>query len=450
MQKGTKGTKWAAVAAAFLLAAAVALAGCSGGGGSGAGENKPSQTAGGSAGKQDGSKPAVLKIMWWGPDARHQATLKALELYSGQNPNVKLTPEYLAWDAYWTKLTTLAASKSMTDVLQMDGAYIQDYAKRGLLEDLSDVDLKGIVDPKIMENLKIGGKLYGIPLSHNGSGLAVNKVELEAAGIKLPAKDWSWDDFFAFAKEARAKLPKDKYGIADNSSTWDWYQFYQTSYGKGPVMTDGTKFTLDKDLWFKFQGMYEQFRKDNIVPPAQVQTAFKENDPKADPMGSATVMTRTATVGSVSVLEGMLPGKVAVVNNPLGPSGGGWAQATIFLSVSSTSKNKDEAKKFARWFITDKEAGKVLGTTRGIPINDQIYKELEPSLKKTDTIGKDLLDAAIGKALPFYPAPPGWEDFVKTYQSEMEAVMFNKQTLEQAYEKIAAKGKETEAKLSKK
>lgn len=430
-----KGKAWASGFTVISLASVMALSGCS---------------SGADSGKQSEAKQANLRIMWWGPDARHQATLKSLELYSQQNPNIKFTPEYLDWDGYWTKLTTLAASKSMTDVLQMDGAYIQDYAKRGLLEDLSDVDLKGVVDPKILENSKINGKLYGIPLSHNGSGFAYNKTELEAAGITLPKKDWTWDDYFAFAKEARAKLPKDKYGITDGSSVWDWYQFYQTSYGKGPIMVDGTKFNLDKDLWFKFMRTYEQFRKDNVVPSAQVGAAFKENDPKADPMASGTVMTRGATVGSVSVLETLLPGKVAVVNNPVGPSGGGWAQSTIYLSVSTTSKNKAEAKKFVKWFITDKDAGKVLGTTRGIPINEQIYKEIEPTLQKADKIGKDLLDAAIGKALPFYPAPPGWEDFVKTYSSEMEAVTFNKKTLEQAYDQISTKGKETEAKLSKK
>ncbi|MBB3113044.1 multiple sugar transport system substrate-binding protein [Paenibacillus phyllosphaerae] len=445
MTKASKKSKWRL--GLTLLTVALALAGCSGGnnGEGGGAPNANDEGSGGSA-----VKPVNLKIMWWGPDARHQATLKALDLYSKQTTNVTFTPEYLAWDAFWTKLATLAASKSMTDVLQMDGAYIQDYAKRGLLEDLSDIDLSGIVDSKLIEKLKIDGKLYGIPLSHNGTGLAYNKADLEAAGITLPAKDWTWDDYFAFAKEARAKLPEGKYGIADNSAGWDWFQFYQTSQGKDPIMVDGVKFNLDKDLWFQFQQTYEQFRKDKIVPPAQVQSAFKENDPKADPMASGTVMTRTATVGSVSVLEGMLPGKVGVVNNPTGPSGGGWAQATIFLSVSSSSKNKEEAKQFVRWFISDKEAGQALGMTRGIPINEEIYKELEPTMTKMDTIGKDLLNTALDKALPFYPAPPGWEDFVKTYQTEMESVMFGKQSLEKAYENIVEKGQETEEKLSKK
>jgi multiple sugar transport system substrate-binding protein len=202
-------------------------------------------------------------------------------------------------------------------------------------------------------------------------------------------------------------------------------------------------------LWLKFQKMHEQWRADGSLPPAEATTAYKENDPKGDAMVSG-VMARDVTVGSVAVQETMNPGKIAVVNNPVGPSGGGWAQSTIFLSLSADTKNAAEGKKFIQWFISDQEAGKTLGMTRGVPINDAIFKTLEPTLSKKDLLGKEMLNTALDKALPFYPAPPGWSDFVSTYKSEMEAVMFKKQTIEQAYYKIAAKGKETEAKLSKK
>jgi multiple sugar transport system substrate-binding protein len=401
------------------------------------------------AAKPAAGKPTDLRIMWWGPDERHQATLKALEMYSQKFPNVKFTSEYMAFDAYWTKLPTLAASKSMTDVLQMDGAYIDEYVKKNLLMDLSDIDLNGLVDPRIVNNLKINGKLYGIPLSHNGAGVAFNKTELEAAGVKLPHKDWTWDEFFAYMKEGHEKLPKGKYPYMDKTSVWDWYQFYQTANGKGPMMQEGTKFNLDKDMWMKFQKMHEQWRADGTIPSAEATAAYKENDPKGDAMVSG-VMARDVTVGSVSVQETLNPGKIAVANIPVGPNGGGWAQSTIFLSLSADTKFAAEGKKFIQWFISDQEVGKTLGLTRGVPINDAIYKSLEPTMSKKDLLGKDLLNTALDKALPFYPAPPGWSDFVSTYKSEMEAVMFKKQTIEQAYDKIVAKGKETEAKLTKK
>src|SRR5690606_17928453 len=106
-----------------------------------------------------------------------------------------------------------------------------------------------------------------------------------------------------------------------------------------------------------FYQKYEEFRKLKVVPPADKSSSFIDNDPQADPLASGVVMTRSATTGSVSALEQLMPGKVAVVNMPVGTAGGGWAQSTIFLSVSANSKNKDEAKKFVKWFIENKEAG---------------------------------------------------------------------------------------------
>src|SRR5690606_27991922 len=53
------------------------------------------------------NQPIELGITWWGPDARHEATLAATEIYSRQFPNVSFKPEYMAWDAFWQKLPTL-------------------------------------------------------------------------------------------------------------------------------------------------------------------------------------------------------------------------------------------------------------------------------------------------------------------------------------------------------
>ncbi|WP_276353909.1 ABC transporter substrate-binding protein [Cohnella caldifontis] len=418
---------WGFPALALLLV----LAACGGGGGGKESEGSPAPADGGSSGSGGASSPVELGITWWGPDERHQATLAALKIYSQQNPGVTFKPEYMAWDAFWQKLPTLAASKTVPDVLQMDAAYIQDYVSRGVMEDLSDIDLSGVVPDNILENVKIGGKLYGIPLSHNAQGVAYNKAALEAAGIPLPKQGWTWEEYFRWARDAKAKLPEDQYPIGDAANAWDWFQWYQASMGKGPIMSDGGKtFNLDHDLFVKFHEELSALRKDKVLPPPDLSLSFLENDPQADPMASGKVMTRGGTVGSVAALESLLPGKVDVVNVPNGPSGGGWAQSTIFLGVSSNSKHKEEAKKFVKWFITDPEGGKTLGLTRGIPINEAIYKELEPNLAAKDKLSKRLAEVASEKAMPFYPAGPGFTEWVDFYKTTMEAVMFGQKSIE--------------------
>ncbi|MHA7964676.1 ABC transporter substrate-binding protein [Paenibacillus sp. CAU 1782] len=419
--------------AALLLASTVALSACSGGGSSApsASPGGASSTPGGSAGGE-----TTLSIMWWGSDARHEATQKALEIYSTQFPNIKFKPEFMAWDAYWTKLPTLAASKSITDVLQMDAAYIQEYVTRGQLEDLTDIDLTGIVDANVIENLKMDGKLYGIPLSLNSQGMAYNKEALEEYGIPLPQTNWTYEEYFQWARDASAKLPDGKYPIGD-VNTWDGYNFYQTAMGKPPMMADGGKtFTLDKETFTTMFETYAKLREEGVVPPAEKTAAFLENDPQADPVATGTVMVRSATTGSVGALEQLMPGKLGVVNMPGGPAGAGWAQSTIFLSVSANSKNKEEAKKFVKWFITDKEAGAALGLTRGIPINPEIYAAIEPTLEPKDKLGKDIYDQSVEKAMPFYSVAAGFTEYVDAFKKEIDAVIFGQQSIESAYNNL--------------
>lgn len=431
---------WLKTLAVSALAFVVVLSGC--------GSNGDTGSNAGNSGSGSADQAANLSIMWWGSDVRHEATQKALDMYTAANPKVTFAPEFTSWDGYWQKLPTLAASKTLPDIMQMDAAYIQGYAKRGLLADLSDLDLSGIVDDQVLENIKIDGKVYGVPLSYNGQGMVYDKVALEEAGIKLPTNNWTWEDFFAYAEEARTKLPKDKYPIDDLRNIWEWYQFYQTSKGLGPIFKDGTTFNLDKDTWFEFNRKYAEFQKAGIVPPADLQLASKENDPQTDTFGTGRVMLRGASVGSATAVEALLPGgRIAVNSYPMGEAGGGWAQSTIFFSVSAASKNQAQAREFIKWFISNEEAGETLGTVRGIPINNDILKSIEGSLTAGEQLGIDLLEAAKEKALPFYPAPAGAEDFTATYKSEMESVMFGKATLEQVYETLVEKGKAAEAKL---
>ena len=389
------------------------------------------------AGGDDTPEAVELGITWWGPDARHEATQAALDLYTTKNPHITFVAEPVAWDGFWDRLPTLVAAKNVPDVLQMDAAFIEEYVAQNALADITAINLDGVVDDTILENVKMNGVLYGVPLSHNAQGFAYHMPRVEEYGLTEPALGWTWDDYFDFAREAREKMPEDQWGITD-SAVWDSYQYYQTANDAGPIFSEnGTVYNLDKDLWMEWMQIHQEFRENNIVPPADI--GHIENDPIADPMASGDVVVIGKSVGSVSALEQMMPGEVAVVNIPVGSSGkGGWAQSTIFLSVAENSEHKQEGMDFIQWFVSDLEAGEILGTTRGMPINDAVYEIIEPTLERKDTIGRDLLEAALPYALPFYPLAAGWTEWQALYESEVQAVQFGRQTLEGAYDNLQA------------
>ena len=55
------------------------------------------QAAGG--GQRDSSGGKIeMRISWWGSDARHNATIDALEAYMRRHPNINISPEYQGFD----------------------------------------------------------------------------------------------------------------------------------------------------------------------------------------------------------------------------------------------------------------------------------------------------------------------------------------------------------------
>ncbi|MBW7453331.1 extracellular solute-binding protein [Paenibacillus sepulcri] len=398
------------------------------------GNNQPAET---------GSKPVKLRINWWGSQPRHDATLKILDLYTKENPNVTFEPEYSGFDGYIDKLTTQAAAKNTPDIIQMDAAWLADWNARNQLADLSSINIADI-DPKLAETGQFNGKQTAIPLGNNAWGIIYDKASLEKLGFEL--KDGiTWDEYFQLARDIKAKLGKDQYVMQDGTSSKEAYYSYQLSKGKGlPITMDG-KFNFDRDTWLEWVNIFSDFRKEGIVPPPDVQVGDKELDPKLDLMINGRIIFRNAHAAQASSWESLKPGSIGVSAMPKSEQAGSWLKATFFFSVSQDSKNKEEAMKFIDWFINDPEVGEISGTTRGVPASSKIVAELEPKFTPADKLTVEMIEKATPGAQPFNPGAKGWINFEsKEYTSITESLMFGKTTPEQAFDDLKSKASEYE------
>ena len=153
---------------ALLMAAAmvVGLAACSGGGDADKGGDDAQTT-------DDGGEQTTLRIAWWGSQARHDATVEALNLYEESHPDIKFEFEYYSFDDYFTKLKTLVASDQVWDVFQLGGNFpeymdkihfLNEYVESGIVDtsDISDSYLKTTTDTE--------GNLIGLSLGVNTYG----------------------------------------------------------------------------------------------------------------------------------------------------------------------------------------------------------------------------------------------------------------------------------------
>jgi ABC-type glycerol-3-phosphate transport system substrate-binding protein len=382
--------------------------------------------------------------MWWGSQARHDATLKALDLYTKKNPNVSFEPEYQAFDGYLDKMSTMAAARNLPDVIQTDAAWISDWGSTNRLMDLTNSINTKDVDPALLNTGKYKDKLIAIPLGSNSFGMVYNKALMEKLGITPPKSGWTWDDFFKFAKDAKAKLDKDKYVIKDFTIENGFYDAYQLSKGKGWPRAEG-KFNFDKATWLEWMNKFAEMRAAGIVAPADVNVSDKKLDAKLDLLVQDKILLRDSHSAEFTGFDALKPGQLALVTAPKDKQGGGWLKASMYWSISPDTKSAEEAKRFIDWFINDPEAADLLGTSRGVPVSKKIVSGLESKFSPADKVGIELNDKTAVDGQPFYPGPGlknGWDKFEKEYTNIVQQIMFGKLTPEKAWDEVEKLGKD--------
>lgn len=409
----------------------------------GSGKNPSGASGAGASADAATNKPVKLRIVWWGSQARHDATLKALDAYTKTHPNVTFEPEFSGIDGYADKLATQASAKNAPDIIQMDPKWLAEYAGRNQLAELSKGIRTDDIDKSLLNSGKYKDKLYAIPLGNNANGMIYNKNAVDKLGITPPNDDWTWDQYFQFGKDAKAKLDKGKYALMDATADYDTYTSYQVSQGKGyPITADG-KFNIDKETWLDFIKKYAELRKDGIVPPPDITTTDIEYDAKMDLMNNDTVLIRRSLAAIFPGYDSFKPGAYKLVKTPKGTQSGGWLKPSMFWSVSADSKNIEESKKFIDWFVNENEAADILTTTRGIPVSNKILAYLTPKFTAADKQQGELIKNVAPDAQPFNPGAKGWSNFSsKDYKDVGEQVLFGKISPEAGYDALVKKAKD--------
>ena len=343
-------------------------------------------------GSTEAAKPAQkveLKAIWWGSQARHEGTIKTIELYQQKNPNVTMVYEFANWNDYWTKVTTMAAGGQLPDVMQQDYAYVAEWNKRNLLHGLDEyvqskvLDFSNVSDSLISSG-RIDNKLYAVNLGSNSQTMMLDKDAFEKAGVALPKSDWSWEDFEKIALELHEKL-----GIYGHGSGLDNNQLWKNVYislGQGAYAADGksTGYTDDKPF-ADFLTMVQRLIKAGAVPTKQesIATWGDGDNPEQWPIiqkkaamqsmwsNQAFAVDKASGAGRHFVL-------MSIPRTKKGAASPNYIKASQFFSVSNQSKVPQEAAKFINYITNDVDANKILLAERGVPISSAIREALAP------------------------------------------------------------------------
>jgi multiple sugar transport system substrate-binding protein len=372
--------RFALLAVPLLLSA---LSGCGGGNNNNstatnAATNTPSETK---PAATTSAEPVTLRIAWWGGDTRHSYTQQVIDMYEAKYPNVKIEPEYASFDDYWKKLAPQAAANRLPDIVQMDISYINQYGSNGQLEDMKpylNTQIQvGDVNENVLSTGVISEKQFGIPLGVNVLGFQYDPELLKKAGVDSIPENWTWDQYKEIAMKAKTA------GLyIDGSMAADiFFNYYLRTKGLALYNNDGSALGYEDDALFSdFFGMLSGLIKDGAVPSqdklSQNKGVIEESD-----------IVKGTGIGVWQWSNQYVALQIAV-NRPMalaqmpGPdmNKGLYMQPSMYWSITSNSKVKEEAAKFVDFWINDPEANNLIKGERGVPISSKIKESVSTQL----------------------------------------------------------------------
>ncbi|TCO42301.1 multiple sugar transport system substrate-binding protein [Kribbella antiqua] len=388
----------------------------------------------GGGGDSSESGTVQLNMVWWGDATRAQKTQAALDIFLQENPGITTKTEYQDSGPYKDKLATRFAAGNAPDLVAMRTDSLREYADRGSLLDLNkhtdQLNLTAL-PPNIRNIGAVGEQLYGVPSGLNTIGFVVNKTITDKYGVPIPDGDtWAWKDLAAFAKEISAKSGKKVYGTGFEAGTLANMVVFTRQRGEDFFTDDGRLGVSEATVtaWFE---MIEKMRAEGGFPPA----GFFDNigsSSSESPLAKGTLACQIIPTNNFLSYNKDAGGNLALLRIP-GESTERRRGQTIdtphLWSVSAKSKHPAETLKLLDFLVNDARASKATGTTRGVPVNPNVTKEIASTLALDDQVATDYLTKLqTEKLLRSSSNPPGASAIAASLKTIATEVEFKRQT----------------------
>lgn len=185
----------------------------------------------------------TLQVSVWVSEVEFAALQELGARYTETHPNVQIEFINIVDGGPFgrDKLQQMVAGGTPPDIMMMNTGQFEAFGSREVLAPLDErvaaeqFDL-GVYFPAAVEGSKIEGVLYGLPKDISDHLVYINTDIFAAAGVELPANEWSWDDYRATAKaltlDTDGDGAVDRWGVAVENSAWSWGSFVHTNGGQ--------------------------------------------------------------------------------------------------------------------------------------------------------------------------------------------------------------------------
>ncbi|MFF5289651.1 ABC transporter substrate-binding protein [Paractinoplanes globisporus] len=372
---------------------------------------------------------------WWGAELPAGEFDKIVSDFTAQNPTIKIKLLSAPYDATKQQLVTGAASKTLPDVVGLDGAWVNDFAKQGAITDLSKLMTDANYDSgQLASQVQVDGKTYMIPVVNFVYPLFVNKDLLAKAGVaKVPT---TRTEFLDAAKKISASggdvkgwaLPLDTAvpnGVQNDVMSWLWAS-------GGSMLQDG-KPNLQSAPVKSTVEYVKSLNDAGVIAPGSL--TMKEQD-KVEKFTNGQVGMMIDSLAHINLIKKNKPGlKFEVAALPAEDTytgKRGIPYASWGIGISNSTKHKAEAFKFVSYLLGQETNAKLSTIANGFPGN----KNAKPDFSGSDPMFKTAFDIyQQGYPANEFVGLAKSEDLMRSFDEQLQLVLTGKSSVDDALAK---------------
>ncbi len=359
-------------------------------------------------------------------------------IFEKANPNIKVTPSFVAYEALHDKIVT-AAPAGTYDVVLIDVIWPPEFATKNEVLDVTNrfpSSWSSEIFPGALDTGKYNGKYYGVPWILDTKYFYYNKDMLSQVGFDAPPT--TWDDV-----AAAAKAIKDK-GIVEFPLVWSWAQAEAVICDYTQLLgAFGGQF-LDSSGMPAFNtggglAALEYMRKtldDGISNPASTES-LETDVVKYVQQGQAAMALNWTFMFALAndASQSNVAGKVGIGPTPSAPGGPSAAPSvngSMALSIASGSKHPEEAWKYIVSITSQKTQDQFAKLSLPIWMSSYDEPAVVNTLPEVVAVAKTQLNNMILR-----PQIPSYNEASAALQLEIQNALTGAKTPKQALDDAA-------------
>ncbi|MBN9984421.1 ABC transporter substrate-binding protein [Rhizobium laguerreae] len=311
-------------------------------------------------------------IQWWEPEMPSGALRGIMNDFEAKNPGIKVTLVSGPYATTRDQIVVGAASGTLSDVVGLDGAWVNGLSKQGAIASMDELMEKAKYDKsQITDIVKIDGKSVMFPLASFVYPVFVNLDIAKAAGVdKLPATRTE----FAEAAKKMTDASKNQYGwvlplslqspsgIQNDVMSWVW--------ASGASMLKDGKPDLENEAVVGTLDYIASLNKEGVISPGIF--AKKEQD-KVEEFVNGRVGMMVDSLAHVNLIRERNPklnfgiSALPAIDGYTGKRG--MPYASWGIGISEGSQHKEEAWKLVEYLMSPDVNGRLVSIANAFPGN---------------------------------------------------------------------------------